>query len=129
MADEFDIIDIVFDAVVSVSDGFAVYKDCSLTGERENHIVINHTECRELTNLNSAHINVNIFVKNHDNGMPDRQLIKSSKRIVEMALKNIDSFKSVGQYLTLEKQYSAPINDAKEGFFCTNIKLITAIEK
>jgi len=40
MADQFDIVDIVYDAVEPVSTGFILYKDCSGDGETKNHITI-----------------------------------------------------------------------------------------
>ena len=47
MADEFDIIDYVYDAVVAANTGLTVYKDRSITGEANNHIVINHLNLNE----------------------------------------------------------------------------------
>lgn len=40
MADQFDIVDIVYDAVEPVSTSFILYKDRSGDGETKNHITI-----------------------------------------------------------------------------------------
>ena len=40
MADQFDIVDIVYNAVEPASTGFILYKDQSGDGEKRNHITI-----------------------------------------------------------------------------------------
>ena len=40
MADQFDIVDIVYDAVEPASTGFILYKDRSADGETKNHITV-----------------------------------------------------------------------------------------
>ena len=73
MADQFDIIDIVYDAVEPVSTGFILYKDCSGDGETKNHITIRILALSETDVVNKGPVNINVFVKNQSNGMPDRQ--------------------------------------------------------
>ena len=46
MADEFDMIDLVYNCVELANTGLIIYKDNSITGEAENHIVINNGECQ-----------------------------------------------------------------------------------
>ena len=129
MADVFDMIDLVYNCVESANTGLTLYKDHAITGEIENHIVINNEECQSLDYTNKAPINVNIFIKNISNGMVNRNLAKDVQSKVEQSLNNYKSHKPNGQYLVLEKESSEPINNAKKGFFCINIKLIVSIEK
>ena len=53
MADQFDIVDIVYNAVEPASMGFILYKDQSGDGEKRNHITIRSLA---LIHLSSLHI-------------------------------------------------------------------------
>lgn len=63
MADQFDIVDIVYDAVEPVSTGFILYKDCSGDGETKNHITIRMLTLNETDVVNKGSVNINVFVK------------------------------------------------------------------
>ena len=125
MADQFDIVDIVYDAVEPVSTSFILYKDRSGDGETKNHITI-----RMLT-LNETEVviaNINVFVKQQHNGMPSRQLMKESTRKIKSALREIKP--PFGMYWKSRIVWSEPLGEAKEGFDCTNIRfeVITEID-
>ena len=127
MADEFDIEDLIYDAVERANVGMAIYKDNSLTGEENDHIVINCLQLHNLDFVNKAPVYINIFIKNHANGMPNRKKIKEVKRAVERALKDI--VKPVGMYFSLEVKFSETLKDAKEGFNCKTINVEVITEK
>ena len=74
MADQFDIVDIVYDAVEPVSTSFILYKDRSGDGETKNHITIRMLTLNETEVVNKGSVNINVFVKNQAKGRPDRQL-------------------------------------------------------
>ena len=76
MADQFDIVDIVYDAVEPVSTSFILYKDRSGDGETKNHITIRMLTLNETEVVNKGSVNINVFVKNQAKGRPDRQLTK-----------------------------------------------------
>ena len=78
MADQFDIVDIVYDAVEPVSTSFILYKDRSGDGETKNHITIRMLTLNETEVVNKGIANINVFVKQQHNGMPSRQLMKES---------------------------------------------------
>lgn len=127
MADEFDIVDIVFDAVDMAGTGFVLYKDNSATGESGNHITVRMLVLNNLNAVSKAPVNVNLFVKKKKNGMPDRQTMKTAKRKVVAALKNISP--PAGMYWKSRVVWSEPLGEAKEGFDCTNIRLEVITEK
>lgn len=127
MADEFDIVDIVFDAVDMAGTGFVLYKDSSATGEPGNHITVRMLVLNNLDAVSKAPVNVNLFVKKKKNGMPDRQTMKTAKRKVVAALKNIT--RPSGMYWKSRIVWSEPLGEAKEGFDCTNIRLEVITEK
>ncbi len=120
MADQFDIIDIVYDAVEPVSTGFILYKDCSGDGETKNHITIRMLALSETDVVNKGPVNINVFVKKQKNGMPDRQLMKGVTRKVKSALRNIKP--PFGMYWKSRIVWSESLGEAKEGFDCTNIR-------
>ncbi|MBP1615320.1 MAG: hypothetical protein H6Q13_2768 [Bacteroidetes bacterium] len=126
MADEFDIIDYVYDAVNAANTGMTIYKDNSITGETNNHIVINHL------NINSNDdetidfiavlpVNVNVFVKLSPNGMINRTVMKAAVRAIRASLKNIST--TDGQYRHAHIAWEGRIESAKDGFDCMNIRL------
>ena len=128
MADQFDIVDIVYDAVEPASTGFILYKDRSADGETKNHITVRMLPLNETEVLNKGVVNVNVFVKNQAKGMPDRQLMKGTVRNIKFALRNIKP--PFGMYWKSRIVWSESLGEAKEGFDCTNIRfeVITEID-
>lgn len=128
MADQFDIVDIVYDAVEPASTGFILYKDRSADGETKNHITVRMLPLNETEVLNKGVVNVNVFVKNQSNGMPDRQLMKGALRNIKSALRNITP--PLGMYWKSRIVWSESLGEAKEGFDCMNIRfeVITEID-
>lgn len=128
MADQFDIVDIVYDAVEPASTGFILYKDRSADGELKNHITVRMLPLNETEVLNKGVVNVNVFVKNQAKGMPDRQLMKGTVRNIRSALRNIKP--PFGMYWKSRIVWSESLGEAKEGFDCTNIRfeVITEID-
>lgn len=127
MADEFDIVDIVFDAVDRAGTGFVLYKDSSATEETANHITVRALTLNNLNVVGKAPVNVNLFVKKKKNGMSDRQTIKTAKRKVVAALENILS--PFGMYWKSRIVWSESLGEAKGGFDCMNIRLEVITEK
>ena len=80
--DEFDAVDIVYDAVITAKTNVMIYKDASESGVTNEHIVINHLQLNELDFINKVPVNVNIFVPLNENGMPRRQRMKELRRKV-----------------------------------------------
>ena len=139
MANQFDIVDIVYDAVEPVSTSFILYKDRSGDGETKNHITIRIASLRyirtpavapseHLHDIPQGSVNINVFVKNQAKGRPDRQLMKGVTRKVKSALRNITP--PFGMYWKSRIVWSEPLGEAKEGFDCTNIRfeVITEID-
>ncbi|MBC5635179.1 hypothetical protein, partial [Parabacteroides hominis] len=118
MADQFDIVDIVYDAVEPVADGFVLCKDRSGDGETKNHITIRMLTLNETEVVNKGSVNINVFVKNQAKGRPDRQLMKGVTRNIKSALRNITP--PFGMYWKSRIVWSEPLGEAKEGFDCTN---------
>ena len=127
MADEFDIEDLIYDAVERACVDLIIYKDNSVSGEENDHVVINCLQLHNLDFVNKAPVYINIFIKNYANGMPVRKKIKEVKRAIEKALKGI--VKPVGMYFSLEVKFSEMIKDAKEGFYCKTINVEVITEK
>lgn len=122
MADEFDIIDLVFTAAEKANTGLIGYKDNSTIGEKNNHYTVRTTGIETKDFVNKAPVvNVNIFIKKFDNGMTNRSAMRDAKR------KLITSFKSIshpiGMYFKARVVWSEPLGEAKAGFECTNIRL------
>ena len=120
MADQFDIVDIVYDAVELGSTDFILYKDCSGDGETKNHITIRMLTLNETDVVNKGSVKINVFVKKQVNGMPDRQLMKGTVRNIKSALRNIKP--PFGMYWKSRIVWSESLGEAKEGFDCTNIR-------
>ena len=120
MADQFDIVDIVYDAVEPISTSFILYKDRSGDGETKNHITIRMLTLNETEVVNKGSVNINVFAKKQVNGMPDRQLMKGMTRKVKSALRNITP--PFGMYWKSRVVWSEPLGEVKEGFDCTNIR-------
>lgn len=129
MADGFDIVDIVFAAVESANTRLVGYKDSSATGESNNHYTVCTTgvESKEFVNKASV-VNINVFIKKHENGMMNRPLMKYTCKAVEESLnKNIITPR--GMYWKSRIVWSEPLGEAKENFDCTNIRLEVITEK
>lgn len=127
MADQFDIVDIVYDAVEPASMGFIVYKDQSGDGEKKNHVTIRSLALTDRDYVNKGLINVNIFVRRPSKGIPDRQLMRETVRGVRSVLRNIKA--PFGVYWKSRIVWSESMGEAKEGFDCTNIRLEVITEK
>lgn len=125
--DEFNIIDALFE-VVSASTEMIVYKDRSINGETANHIVINNLQLNEDDYINIVPVNINIFVKNADNGTPDRTTLKITKKAIISAIETLP--KTIdGQHFGHEVQFSVRMPEAKEGFDCMNIRVLISTDK
>lgn len=125
--DEFDIIDLVYSHVANANIGLTIYKNKSEAGIESSHIVINHLEFHELDWVNVLPVNVNIFVKLHSNGMPDRQTMRAVKRAVRAELLKIKT--DNGQYRYSEISGAIPLPGLKDGFDCINIKVLVKTDK
>ncbi len=125
--DEFDAVDIVYNAVAAAGTDVVIYKDKSEAGVNSEHIVINHLQLNELDFINKVPVNINIFVPLNDNGMNQRQRMKELKRKVRKSLDSINS--SDGVCKEVEVLWSVPMPELKEGFACTNIRLEILIDQ
>ena len=125
--DEFDAVDIIYNAVVTAGTDVMIYKDKSEAGLTNEHIVINHLQLNELDFINKVPINVNIFVPLNENGMPQRQRMKEIKRKVRKSLDSINSNDGICKEVTV--LWSVPMPDLKEKFACTNIRLEILIDQ
>lgn len=127
MADEFDIIDIVYKAVESV--GLTVYKRKSIAGEKDNHLVLTIPVCNEARILNKSPLYVNIFIRNFNNGMPDEDRMREVKREIRQRLENLESFVPKGMYFEYDILFSQNLGESKAGFDCCTIRLDISIQK
>lgn len=125
--DEFDAVDIVYNAVATAGTDVVIYKDKSEAGVTSEHIVINHLQLNELDFINKVPVNINIFVPLNDNGMNQRQRMKELKRKVRKSLDSINSSDGVCKEVTV--LWSVPMPDLKEKFACTNIRLEILIDQ
>lgn len=125
--DEFDAIDIIYNAVNTANTGVVIYKDKSEAGVQSEHIVINHLQLNELDFINNVPVNINIFIPLESNGMNSRQRMKEVKRKVRASLNSINS--NDGVCKEVEVLWSVPMPDLKEGFACTNIRLEILIDQ
>ena len=125
--DEFDAVDIVYNAVAAAGTDVMIYKDKSEAGLTNEHIVINHLQLNELDFINKVPINVNIFVPLNENGRHQRQRMKEIKRKVRKSLDSINSNDGVCKEVTV--LWSVPMPDLKEKFACTNIRLEILIDQ
>lgn len=125
--DEFDAVDIVYNAVAAAGTDVVIYKDKSEAGVTSEHIVINHLQLNELDFISKVPVNINIFVPLNDNGMNQRQRMKELKRKVRKSLDSINSSDGVCKEVTV--LWSVPMPDLKEKFACTNIRLEILIDQ
>lgn len=120
MADQFDIVNIVYESVEPVGAGFVLYKDRSGDGETGNHITIRTLALGEGRCVNKGIVNINVFVRRQANGMPCRPLMREAVRNVKSALREIKP--PIGMYWKSRIVWSETIGEAKDGFDCTNIR-------
>lgn len=125
--DEFDAVDIVYDAVAATVTDVMIRKDKSEAGVIDEHIVINHLQLNELDFISKVPVNINIFVPLNENGMTRRQRMKELKRKVRKSLNSINSNDGICKEVTV--LWSVPMPDLKEGFACTNIRLEILIDQ
>lgn len=123
MADGFDIVDIIFTAADAAGTGLIGYKGNSAIGEKNNHFTVRTTgvETKEVVNKAPV-VNVNVFIRKYDNGMPNLSLMKTACRAIEKSLKDNIVVPS-GMYWKSRIVWSEPMGEAKEGFDCTNIRV------
>lgn len=127
MADEFDMVDIVYGAVASATGDLTVYKGPSPTGETKDHITIRTLALHEQTAVNKGPVNINVFIRHKEKGIPNRERMKSVVRRLRDALKNIRA--PAGMYWKSRIVWSEPLGEAKGGFDCMNIRLEVITEK
>lgn len=125
--DEFDAVDIVYNAVNAANIGIVIYKDKSEAGVQSEHIVINHLQLNELDFINNVPVNINIFIPLESNGMNPRERMKEIKRKVRSSINSINS--DDGDCKEVTVLWSIPMPDMKEGFACTNIRLEILIDQ
>lgn len=122
MADGFDIVDIVFEAVESANTGLVSYKNKSAKGETKDHITVRTTGVESKDYVNKAPVvNVNVFIKSFDNDMMREKVMKAAVRKLQVSLRNIVA--PAGMYWNSRIIWIEPMGEAKEGFDCTNIRL------
>lgn len=124
MADLFDIIDIIHDAVEKAETGYKTYKKRSEDGVKVNHIVVNAPDVSKKEYVNKAPVvNVNIFTKPHANGMIKEEIEKAAFRKVKESLtKNISH--PAGMYFNARIVWEGDFGEEmKKGFNCLNIRL------
>ena len=83
--DEFDAVDIVYNAVAAAGTDVMIYKDKSEAGLTNEHIVINHLQLNELDFINKVPVNINIFVPwSDEKGMLKRQRsVRCGRRLIQ----------------------------------------------
>lgn len=123
MADEFDIIDLVFAAAEKANTGLIGYKDRSVIAETRNHYTVRTTgmETKDFVNKASV-VNVNVFIKYNDKTkMPDRLAMRDAKRKLTTSFESISH--PIGMYFKAKVVWAKPLGEAKSGFDCSNIRL------
>lgn len=122
MADSFDVLDIVFKAAEKANTGLVQYKNKSKTAEKQNHIVVSMPALEGKDYVNKTpFLNVNVFVKNLENGMVDNQTMKEAIRALVLCLNNIEH--PIGMYFKCKIVWVQSMGEYKEGFECMNIRL------
>jgi len=127
MFDEFDILDFVQVYVKQADTGLPIYIQKPPNNVRENHIWINHLQFIELDYFHKLPININVFYKYHeDSGMVDDEI----RTVVRKIRDSIDTISTTnGQYRRAKREFTEPIPDLKEGFYCINIRLLLTTDK
>jgi hypothetical protein len=127
MADEFDIVDIVFSAVESSGTALTLYKENSADAEKGNHVTVRSLGLNEPDSVNTSYVNVNVFVAKNRNGTEDRGTMKAEVRRIRSAIGNIRY--PTGMHWKSRVEWSEPLGEVKAGFDCTNIRLRVITEK
>lgn len=129
MANIFDAVDWVFAVVEKASSGFVCYKGASIAGEKRNHITVQSTGVMQMPYVNiSPAVNINVFVRRYDNGMENRNAMKTAVQQIEQALTNGVPVPN-GVYFKARVEWIKPIADMKDGFDCVNIRMTVIMEK
>jgi hypothetical protein len=131
MVDEYVVLDIITEAVEAANTGLTIWKGNSPKGEKEEHIVINHLPFNRLDYVGNIHVNVNIFIKQFDDGSQNIPRQKDLSRQVKPFLrkKKLKTFVPAGTYFESKMLWSQLLSDMKEGFDSINIRLEIITEK
>ena len=121
MADQYDILDIVAEAVENAEAGIPVFQGGTGLGEEGEHITIAYLPINALDCVNTDYVNVNIYTKRFPDGAPDIERQKYFCRKVRNAIKNLSA--PSGLYFKLKKEWEESLGEAKTGFDCVNIRL------
>lgn len=114
MTDNFDAVDIVYNAISSY--GVMVYKDKAPEGVSSEHIVVNSpTSGPSSYGTNDVNVNVNIFIPITAKGMPDRSRFKTIKNAI---FSLITSANPSGYYCYIDPSFSAFIESSNKAFDC-----------
>lgn len=125
--DEYDVKDFVHEAVQAANTGLPTYKDRSKDGEAGSHIVVTALPWNENDDfINQGFVNVNIFMKQHENGMVNSS-VKEIVRAIKAKLKLITT--TAGNYRNAEILWSETLGELKQGFDCKNIRLLIKTDK
>lgn len=129
MADRFDIIDIIFNAVEKARTNLIGYKSNSTDGEDRDHYTIRDNGLESKTFVNKVPVvNINVFIRNYDNGMVNINAMKIACRAIEKSLKD-DIRIPEGMYFKAKIAWSLSLGETKKGFDCTNIRLEVITQK
>lgn len=129
MADRFDIIDIIFNAVEKANTGIIGYKSNAADGESRDHFTVRDNGLESKTFINKVPVvNVNVFIQKFDNGMENMNAMKIACRAIEKSLKS-QMIIPEGMYFKAKIVWSLPLGETKKGFDCTNIRLQIITQK
>ena len=119
MADNFDAVEIIYDAIKDVLTG-RVFKDKAPRDQSGEYIVINSPSCNHREFVNLPSVNINIFVLKGANGMVDRARIKTLRTAIYPLIK---SASPAGYYCVIDRSFSALQEDVRDGYDCFTIRL------
>ena len=119
MADNFDAVEIIYDAIKNILSG-KVFKDKAPRDQDGEHIVVNSPACNHSEVVNIPQVNVNIFVPKGANGMVDRARIKTLRSSIYT---QIDSASPSGYYCYIDRSFSALLENVRDGYDCFTIRL------
>ena len=120
MADNFDAVNIIQNILGTSLSGASVYKDRAPRNVEVEYIVVNSNACNSLDVVNVAQVNVNIFVPHLHDGTVDRQTIRTIRAAAHTAITNAAS--PAGYYCRIDRVFSAPVPDAREGYDCFSLR-------
>ena len=128
MADNFDAVDIIYDAIKSI--GVPVFLDRSPRDQSGEHVVVSSNTCAYDEVVNIPQVNVNIFVPRTSNGMINRTRVKALRTLVYNA---VDAA-SPDNYCVIDQVFSALIESSrmssvKEAFDCFTIRYELTLNK